>query len=397
MKVVHRPEAHYAPAHRSPLHRSDVIHTPAPLHPAAPTPPVQKALLLRAPRQRYELVHDHPLPALAGPHEILIKVEAIGLNPIDWKSADFGFGLPTLPAVAGRDLAGVVTQVGSGVSRFRVGDRVFGPSTQYRDYRTSAFQQFAVASEHCMASVPAGATVEQFAGIGVGAVTAALALASAFGIHIRNFAPRDLAVGAEGEDAEYLAHEPSAVPGEWLLIWGASSTTGFFAAQFARLAGMRVIAVADVSRHGERLRAIGVEHVVDRRDPVAAVAEIRKLTDGRLKYALDCISRDTATLAEQALDESQDTWLVGLSGLPKVARGKTQLREVPVKTFHSNAAVGRSLMRLLEDLIASDELVLPEVEVVSGGLGAINGALDRLRAGDVAFGRLVIQAAHPVP
>lgn len=70
------------------------------------------------------------------------------------------------------------------------------------------------------------------------------------------------------------------------------------------------------------------EHVVDRRDPVAAVAEIRKLTDGRLKYALDCISRDTATLAEQALDESQDTWLVGLSGLPKVARGKTQLREV---------------------------------------------------------------------
>ena len=63
----------------------------------------------------------------------------------------------------------------------------------------------------------------------------------------------------------------------------------------------------------------------------------------------------------------------------------------PIKTFHSNPAVGEALMLLLEDLIEQHQLVLPQVEIISGGLGAINGGLDRLRVGDVAFGRLVIK------
>lgn len=67
---------------------------------------------------------------------------------------------------------------------------------------------------------------------------------------------------------------------------------------------------------------------MDRHDPVAAVVSIRRLTGGNLRYALDCISRETSTHAMEALSEDQDSWLVGLSGLPKVARSRTQLREV---------------------------------------------------------------------
>ena len=62
----------------------------------------QRAALLRGPKLPYEVIEDHPTPQLQNEHEVLIRVEAIGLNPIDWKSADFGFGLPTLPAVNGR-------------------------------------------------------------------------------------------------------------------------------------------------------------------------------------------------------------------------------------------------------------------------------------------------------
>lgn len=97
-----------------------------------------------------------------------------------------------------------------------------------------------------------------------------------------------------------------------------------------------------------------------------------------------------------ALDTEQESWLVGLSGLPTVPGGRVRLCEVvsrsgvppasdsahtclvqPIKTFHSNAAVGSALMRLIEDLLESDELVLPQVEIIEGGLGAINVNLRR--------------------
>ncbi|KDE09506.1 hypothetical protein MVLG_00405 [Microbotryum lychnidis-dioicae p1A1 Lamole] len=363
-------------------------------------PTVQQALLLHAPRQRYQL-SEIEVPTFHD-DEVLIRIEAIGLNPIDHKSADYGFALPVLPALNGRDLAGVVVGVGSNVQRWRFGDLVFGPSTAYRDYRTSAFQEFAVASEHCLGSVPVKSSVEQCAALGVGAVAAALAIGSALGIAIRGFAPRSLAIGAEGESPEWVKttgsptpiQEPSAQFGDWILIWGGSTTSGYLATQLAKTAGLRVIAVANRERHEERLRAVGIEHVVDRDDPIAAVAKIREITGGALRYAIDCVGKTSASHALEALSLSADTYLVGLSGLPKTARSGVRLCEVPIKTFHTNAAVGSGLMRLLEELIGNNELVLPAVEVIHGGLEAVNNGLDRLRRGECGFGRIVVRISH---
>ena len=108
----------------------------------------------------------------------------------------------------------------------------------------------------------------------------------------------------------------------------ASSVTGYFACQYARLAGLRVIAVADIERHAERLKEAGVEHIVDRHNSEAAIAKIKHLTQGHLLYALDCIGARTATLAMQCLAQDQPSWLVGLTGLPKTATGQVTLCEV---------------------------------------------------------------------
>lgn len=124
--------------------------------------------------------------------------------------------------------------------------------------------------------------------------------------------------------------------GEWLLIWGGSAVTGFFAAQFAIMADMRVIAVADKARHGKRLEDIGVglyyyyfllgisllnkltpEHIVDRSSPKAAVEEIRNITGGELHYAIDCVGKQTACYAVEALSTSRQSYIVGLTGLPE--------------------------------------------------------------------------------
>lgn len=123
------------------------------------------------------------------------------------------------------------------------------------------------------------------------------------------------------------------------------------------------------------------EHVVDRSDPSAAIQEVRRLTEGRLRYAIDCVGKETATNALRALStEGGEVFLVGLSGLPKDVDRNVRLCDVPVKTFHTNAAVGAGLMRLLKNLLATNELVLPPVEVIEGGLEAVNVSADLLMA-----------------
>lgn len=353
-------------------------------------PETQSALLVHGPRQRYTL-SSIPLPNFQSEDEVLVRIEAIGLNPVDWKSVAYNFALPVLPALNGRDLAGTVVRVGSQVERFRVGDRAFAVSTNYRDYRTSSFQQYAVASSHCLGLVPPNVTIEESAALGVGASTAAIALSSTLGIRIRDFASFELGNGSEGElDRSTLP--PPIEEGEWLLIWGASCVTGFFAAQFARLAGLKVIAVVCEKKHGDRLRKIGVEHVVDRHDPISAISQIRSITSDKLKFAIDCVGSETAGFAQRGLRSEGESWLVGLSGLPKELREGVNGRSVPIKTVHTNNRIGSGLMKLIEELLASNELVLPDITVLEGGLEVVNDGLEKLRTGQVSFGRIVVKA-----
>lgn len=83
----------------------------------------QDVLLLHGAKQRYTLSRC-PIPELENEREMLVEVQVIGLNPIDWKAPDFGFGLPTLPCISGRDMAGKVIRASRANSRFRIGDTV---------------------------------------------------------------------------------------------------------------------------------------------------------------------------------------------------------------------------------------------------------------------------------
>jgi hypothetical protein len=103
------------------------------------------------------------------------------------------------------------------------------------------------------------------------------------------------------------------------------------------------------------------------------------------------VGKLTAKYAIESLDDSRQVYIVGLTGLPKEVPNNVQLCTVasdvvvallmiwrinsflqPIKTFHSNPSVGIGLMRVVEELLIQKKLVLPDVEVHSGGLGAIN-------------------------
>jgi NADPH:quinone reductase-like Zn-dependent oxidoreductase len=192
-------------------------------------------------------------------------VTAIGLNPIDWKGpyvspkhpvlswiwifiaatnnrSAFNFGIPSLPWVNGRDLAGIVVQTpettSAAPSRLRKGDLVLVPSTDYRDIRKAAFQEYAVATHFNAARIPASSCAHAAASVGVAFVAAILALGISFGVDfslIEQCPGPNLvdvlgkvdkgAIPADVRDECFASAEGVERPkkGDWIAIWGGMS------------------------------------------------------------------------------------------------------------------------------------------------------------------------------
>ena len=181
------------------------------------------------------VLREVPAPQ-AGPGQIRVRVTAAGLNPMDWfmtsdaETAD-RFGL-SLPCGFGTDYAGVVDQVGPGVTGFAAGDRVFGGALS----RAVADHVVIDAAGTIAAGgdahhTPDGVDDRTAATLAIAGCTAAAALAVV---------------------------QPG--PGDTLLIGGAGGGVGVFAVQLARLAGARVIGTGS-PKSADALRSLGAEPV----------------------------------------------------------------------------------------------------------------------------------------
>jgi NADPH:quinone reductase-like Zn-dependent oxidoreductase len=203
-----------------------------------------------------------PDPA-PGAGQLLIRVEAAGMNPMDRVIADGGFqsvGPAQFPLVLGADLAGVVEAVGEGARKFVPGDAVFGQLLIAPFGSTGTYaERVAVSHDAPLARVPAGLDAT---------VAAALptAGATAFGI------------------VESL--EP--LTGKTALLVGAAGGVGSFATQFAANAGAKVVAVARAADR-ERLRHYGAAEVIDYTSEVVPDAVQRAHPDG-IDVLIDVVS-----------------------------------------------------------------------------------------------------------
>ncbi|EPE24241.1 GroES-like protein [Glarea lozoyensis ATCC 20868] len=373
----------------------------------------QEVLLLHGVKQRYAHTKEQPIPRLENDSEMLVAVEVVGLNPIDWKAPDFGWGLPKLPCISGRDFAGKVVKAPTKSSRFELGQSILGIATDYRDSRRSAFQQYAVVSDFNACKLPPNITAQEAAPLGVAFVAAVLALGVCMGVDfasgnngphgpdllqiVRSIAQDSLPKDIRAECFDKLKESGRARSGDWIAIWGGSSATGCCAVQLAKLAGLRVISVIDVARSGERMLRHGADLLVDRLDTERAVSIVKSVTKGKLRFGLDTIGKDTAGLLAQAMsshdessNRSEDGHVVGLVGVPKESTPGVVYHSVPIKLFHEAPQVGESMMIWLEKLLAKNTLATPDIEVAVGGLEGINSALDRLRDGTVNGPRIVV-------
>jgi NADPH:quinone reductase-like Zn-dependent oxidoreductase len=176
---------------------------------------------------------DIPEP---GPGELLVRLHAAGLNPFDWKVADGALrdAVPhAFPLVLGSDGAGVVEQVGPGVSRFRPGDRVYGQFMRLPQGQGSYAEYTLAAEDGKLALMPDALSFSVAAALPTASVTAYQAVQAA-----------------------------NLAEGHTLLINGASGGVGQSAVQFAAQAGARVLATgtADIAEH---LEDLGAHTVID--------------------------------------------------------------------------------------------------------------------------------------
>ncbi|MEU9130626.1 NADP-dependent oxidoreductase [Kitasatospora sp. NPDC048540] len=175
---------------------------------------------------------ERPVPGL---NEVLVRVHAAGVNPVDWKTRASGALVEwgAVPAV-GWDVSGTVEAVGPGVGLFRPGDEVFGMPLFPR--QAGAYAEFVVAPARHLARKPAGLTHTEAAALPLAALTAWQALVDTANVR----------------------------PGERVLIHAAAGGVGHLAVQIAKARGAYVIGTASAGKH-DLVRELGADEVIDYR------------------------------------------------------------------------------------------------------------------------------------
>ena len=183
-----------------------------------------------------------------GPAQVVIQVHAVGVNPVEtYIRTGTYVSKPNLPYTPGSDAAGVVSALGSGVERVKVGERVYTTGS-----RSGTYAEQALCDESTLHRLPEDVSFEQGAAIGVPYGTAYRAL--------------------------FLRAE--AKPAETILVHGASGGVGSAAVQLARAAGMMVIGTAGNHEGMKLVRKLGALHVLNHSSE-GYLDELMKLTGGR--------------------------------------------------------------------------------------------------------------------
>lgn len=161
--------------------------------------------------------------------EILVKIEAAGVNPVDWKAVLNGYF--SIPHILGSDIAGIIEAVGPGVKNYKAGDEIIG-SLQWD--KQSAFAEYVATKEKFITHKPKNLSLEESAGIPLASLTAWQALFDHG--HVEK--------------------------GQKVVIHAGAGGVGLFAIQFAKWKGAYVITTAS-ERNIEFLKSVGADEVID--------------------------------------------------------------------------------------------------------------------------------------
>ena len=306
-----------------------------------------------------ELVtRDKPVPADT---EILVRVKAAAVNPLDWHymrgepyfmRLGSGIGMPEDPWM-GVDFAGVVEAVGAAVTRFAPGDRVFGGGD-------GAFAEYLLATEdHAIARIPDGVSFDHAAALPIAAVTALQALRDKGGVQ----------------------------PGDTVLINGASGGVGTFAVQIAKSMGAEVHGVCS-TRNVELVESLGADRVFDYR------SEDYTESDVRYDVIVDMVGNHSVGLNQRVLKPDGRLVIVGGPKGNWIAPLKRPLGAM-LRSLFASQELSMMLARLSsEDLAELAEMVAAgEIRPVLDHSFPLDEAADAIRYSETgrARGKILIR------
>lgn len=339
--------------------------------------PTQKALFLD--KKFGNWVVDETDIYKPGPGEVLIKIQATSLNPVDWKVQKYGVFVEKYPAILGTDVAGDIEEVGEGVTEFKKGDKVFCQG-QFKNERAS-FQQYALALASIVAKIPANITYGQAAALPV-ALTVTYV-----GLYCQN----PYGIGLSPPVSEETQGKYTGTP---IVVLGGASSVGQFVLQFARLSGFSPIITTASLKHTELLTSLGATNVLDRNLPAdALITEINKITGNKpIKYVYDSISSGATQQAGLDIVASGGHLVTVLALSVKIPEDKTGIAALGIFAPHNAKLLETLYHDKLSGFLEKGIIRPNNIEILSGGLRGIPDGLARMEADKVSGVKLVV---HP--
>lgn len=233
-----------------------------------------------------------PKPVLANGHDLLVRVEAVSVNPVDTKIRSPKPQTEAQPKVLGYDAAGVVEAVGADVARFKPGDAVYYAGDVTRPGSNVEYQ---LVDERLAGAKPKSLDFGQAAALPLTTITAWELLFQRM--------PFDADNGGKGKT---------------LLIIAGAGGVGSIAIQIARRAGFTVIATASRAETMAWCKTMGAHHVVDHRQPLAP--QLAALGFERIDAAINLADTDRywETLGELLAPQGHVGLIVEPSGALKI-------------------------------------------------------------------------------
>lgn len=250
---------------------------------------------------------------VAGPGQAVLKIHAIGVNPVETYIRAGKYGPRPFPFTPGSDAAGVIESVGGGATDLKAGDRVYAHATLTGAYASKALCTFAQ-----LHPLPTTATFAHGAAIGVPYATAHRA------IFLRG----------------------RALAGETVLIHGASGGVGIAAIQFCRMLGLTLIGTAGSDRGMKLAAAQGAHHVLNHHD-ANYLQQIMALSNGRgvdliLEMAAHTnLGKDLPLLAKQGR-----VVVIGSRGPVEITPRETMARDADIRGMTLMNATEAELHRI---------------------------------------------------